>query len=224
MKRFLRCIQQLVLKFKHRNFCCFGDNVIIDSLDYFEGANRLTKDVTCLNSTIGYGSYIGNCSFIKDTIVGRYTCIAPEVFTVSGVHPVSHFASIHPAFYSTRKQAGFTYVDKDKFIEFNYLDLDKKFSIIIGNDVWIGARVTLLEGITIGDGAIVAAGAVVTKDVPPYAIVGGVPAHVIKYRFDEATINKLLRLQWWNKDQEWIKSHADLFENVDMLWKCCDNL
>jgi acetyltransferase-like isoleucine patch superfamily enzyme len=70
----------------------------------------------------------------------------------------------------------------------------------IGNDVWIGVGATLIDGVKVGDGAIVAAGAVVTKDVPPYAIVGGVPAKIIRYRFDELTIHELQKLKWWNYD------------------------
>lgn len=96
---------------------------------------------------------------------------------------------------------------------------------IIGNDVWIGNNVTILSGVHVGDGAIVAAGAVVTKDVPPYAVVGGVPAHVIKYRFDEDIIRKLLKIKWWDKDTEWLEVHKDifylsdykLFEKIDEL-------
>ena len=81
----------------------------------------------------------------------------------------------------------------------------------IGNDVWIGNNAVILQGKTVGDGAIVAAGAVVTKDVPPYAIVAGVPARIIKYRFDNETIEKLLQLGWWDKDIIWIKENIALF-------------
>ena len=79
---------------------------------------------------------------------------------------------------------------------------DNKGDIIIGNDVWIGYEAVILSGVTIGDGAIIGARAVVTRDVPPYTIVGGVPAKAIKKRFSEATIAFLLRLQWWNWSKE----------------------
>ena len=75
---------------------------------------------------------------------------------------------------------------------------DNKGDIVIGNDVWIGYEAVILSGVHIGDGAIIATRAVVTKDVPPYTIVGGIPAKAIKKRFDDATIEKLLQLQWWN--------------------------
>ena len=217
MKKLLKRVKQAVHRYKVRELCSFEENVIIDSFDRFEGMNRLTTDVTFLTSSIGYASYIGNRSFIKNTKIGRYTCIATDVMTVAGSHPTSKFVSIHPAFYSTRKQSGFTYVSEEKFSDFNYIDENQKFTVMIGNDVWIGSGVKIMEGITIGDGAVVAAGAIVTKDVPPYAIVGGVPAKVIKYRFDEETIQKLLELTWWEKDQAWIKSHADDLDDVEKL-------
>lgn len=217
MKKLLKRVKQAVHRYKVRELCSFEENVIIDSFDRFEGMNRLTTDVTFLTSSIGYASYIGNRSFIKNTKIGRYTCIATDVMTVAGSHPTSKFVSTHPAFYSTRKQSGFTYVSEEKFSDFNYIDENQKFTVMIGNDVWIGSGVKIMEGITIGDGAVVAAGAIVTKDVPPYAIVGGVPAKVIKYRFDEETIQKLLELTWWEKDQAWIKSHADDFDDVEKL-------
>jgi virginiamycin A acetyltransferase len=84
-------------------------------------------------------------------------------------------------------------------------------AIHIGNDVWIGAKAIILSGVTIGDGAVIAANAVVTKDVPAYAVVGGTPAKVIKYRFDVTMIQKIKQLSWWDWPLEKIKSNQDLF-------------
>ena len=210
----LYCIKQFIHRKRVGNACLFGQNTTIDSKARFEGMNRLSDDSTFLNSSIGYASYVSDHSFIKNAVIGRYTCIANEVMTVAGNHPLS-FASVHPAFYSTTQNL--SYVKQNKFDDFHYLDSQKRISVEIGNDVWIGARATILEGVTIGDGAVVAAGAIVTKDVPPYAIVGGVPAKIIEYRFDEETIKKLLELKWWEKDQSWIKNHADDFDDVEKL-------
>ena len=214
---FLTAIKQAIHKYRVRKFSTFEEGVLIDSVDKFEGMNHLTSGVHFLNSSIGYASYIGKGSIIKNTVIGRYTCIGPNVSVVIGKHPIEKFASIHPAFYSTAKQSGFTYVSKDKYQEFTYIDPHNKVSVQIGNDVWVGANSTIVEGVRIGDGAVIASGAVVAKDVPPYAIVGGVPAKVIKYRFDEQMIRKLLELKWWDKDKEWISSHADFFEDVEKL-------
>lgn len=93
---------------------------------------------------------------------------------------------------------------------------DNKGDIVIGNDVWIGYEAVILSGVTIGDGAIIGAHAVVTKDIPPYTIVGGVPAKPIRKRFDEKTIAKLLGLQWWNWSDEKIKSHIATIQTGDI--------
>ena len=85
------------------------------------------------------------------------------------------------------------------------------------NDVWIANNSVILEGVSVKDGSVVCAGAVVTKDVPPYAIVGGVPAKVIRYRFDEEQIQYLLQLKWWDKSEEWIKNYAQYFDDIDIL-------
>lgn len=119
----------------------------------------------------------------------------------------------HIQIFSTAKQAGFTYVKKNCFDE--NVVVDKEGHVVeIGNDVWIGSGALLLPGVHIGDGAIIAAGAVVTKDVEPYAIVGGVPAKIIRKRFNDEQIKYLLELKWWDKPEEWVRSHADYFRNI----------
>ena len=99
---------------------------------------------------------------------------------------------------------------------------DNKGNIIIGNDVWIGFEAIILSGVTIGDGAIIGTRAVVTKDVPPYTIVGGVPAKPIRKRFSDYVISELLKLQWWNWSENRIKKNiaaiqAGQIENLRSL-------
>lgn len=89
--------------------------------------------------------------------------------------------------------------------------------------MWIGARTTILGGIKIGDGAVIGAGAVVTKNVPPYTIVGGVPAKRIKMRFDEKTIYKLLDLCWWEKSPKWLRENAIYFQKIEKLLEILEN-
>ena len=90
-------------------------------------------------------------------------------------------------------------------------------AVHIGSDCWIGDRVFIVGGVTINDGAVVLAGAVVTKDVPPYAIVGGIPARILRYRYDEETINFLLSIHWWDNDKEWFLKHWELLSDIDKL-------
>lgn len=175
----------------------------------FEGADRLFEGVS-FRGQMGYGSFIGEKSNISGTI-GRFTSIAPYVDWNPGVHPYeAPFATTCPMFYSTKKQNGVSFADKQCFDEF-------KGGVTIGNDCWIGQHVFLVGGVTIGDGAVVLAGAVVTKDVPPYAIVGGVPAKIIRYRYDEETINWLLEIKWWNNRIEWFKEHWELLTDINKL-------
>ncbi|PWB24611.1 hypothetical protein DCO46_11265 [Flavobacterium sp. HTF] len=95
-------------------------------------------------------------------------------------------------------------------------DIVSKGPIKVGNDVWIGAHSVILSGVTIGDGAIIASNSVINKDVPPYAIVGGSPARIIKYRFDKPTIDNLLKIKWWDWDLKKIKANKELFLTEDL--------
>ena len=156
--------------------------------------------------TLGDYSYVGPLSQIHRTSIGKYSAIGDQVLCGVGKHPARSFVSIHPAFYSTIKQAQTTFADRDYYSEYD--------PITIGNDVWIGTRAIILDGIRIGDGAIIGAGAVVTKDVPPYTIVGGVPANIIRPRFSEDQIAFLLNYQWWNKNDDWLKRHYQEFHDI----------
>ncbi|WP_425524556.1 CatB-related O-acetyltransferase [Diplocloster hominis] len=194
-----------------------GRCVVMDAAVEFEGANSLAMGCTFISSKLGFGSYVASNSFIRHTEIGRYCCIGKNVRVVDVTHPSNTFVSVHPAFYSVNNISGKSYIEKEKFQEKLKINSDSDRAVIIGNDVWIGDGVQIIGGHKIGDGAIVAAGAVVTKDVRPYAIVGGVPAGIIRYRFDDDDISYLMQLRWWDKDQDWIEKHAVYFEDIKLL-------
>jgi acetyltransferase-like isoleucine patch superfamily enzyme len=168
---------------------------------------RVYDRAVILHSSINSFTYIADNTRISQTAIGKFCCIGQNCIFNLGRHPSRDFVSSHPIFFSTYKQVGITFADQ------NYFEEEKP--IKIGNDVWTGANVIILGGLTIGDGAIIAAGAVVTKDVPPYAIYGGVPAKLIRYRFDRKKINFLLDFKWWNKDEEWVKANFKQFHSID---------
>ncbi|MFZ5570355.1 MAG: CatB-related O-acetyltransferase [Thermodesulfobacteriota bacterium] len=193
----------------------FGHNCRVGWKVSFEGMNKLTDRVTFFDSHIGYASYVGDDSVIVKTEIGRYTSIASGVKTISGLHPTSMFVSTHPCFYSLQKQSGFTYVGEQLFDEGKYLDEKNGISIVIGNDVWIGANTIIMPGIKVSDGAIIAAGSILNQNVEPYGIYGGAPARLIRYRFSSEQIEFLLRLKWWDKDKNWLQENAHLFDDID---------
>lgn len=189
-------------------------SVRFDNKTVFEGNNFVARGASVGGTLIGRNSYVGFDSTITKSKIGRFCSIGENVKIVSDTHPSTLFVSTCPSFFSTRNQNGQTFVKENKFEE--YLSVEGN-SIIVGNDVWIGSHAVIRGGIEIGDGAIVAMGAVVTKDVPPYAIVGGVPARIIRYRFSEDQIDHLMKFQWWNKDDKWLQEHAGDFSNIDVF-------
>lgn len=219
---FQKKIHQLYLiYFKHKqlkHLVRFSRECQISVEDIFEGNNYIDGHVT--NCHIGRGTYIMNSCWFSNCLIGRYCSIASEVKMVQKHgHPIS-YASSSPVF-STQDAMVETYINNSALPSYG---LNEKISLagqewdaVIGNDVWIGARSILLGAITIGDGAIIGAGSVVTKNVPPYAIVAGNPARIIKYRFSKETIQLLLETKWWNREECWLKEHASLFSDVDAL-------
>jgi acetyltransferase-like isoleucine patch superfamily enzyme len=141
-----------------------------------------------------------NCTEASPVEIGAFCSIAHDVmFMCQGDHPIetaSTFPLQHQLF-RTRQSLEY---------------LRTKGPILVGNDVWIGRRSIILSGITIGDGAVIAAGSVVTKDVPAYAVVGGNPARIIKNRFDDDTIAALLEIRWWDWPMERLKSEQKAFD------------
>lgn len=180
----------------------------------FEGKNRIGQDTILSDTFMGYGSYVGDYSNLSKCKIGRFCSIGNGVKHESGAHPTD-YVSTHPAFYSINHSCGLGFVENNKYEESVFVE--DCYQVVLENDVWIGSNVTILDGVTIGNGAIVAAGAVVVKDVPSYAIVGGVPARTIKYRFDEKMIAELEKIQWWDKELSWIQEYAEKFVDVKVF-------
>lgn len=184
----------------------------------FEGNNLVGKNVDLEGSRIGVGSAIGENSELSKVKIGKFCSIGPNSNIALGKHPSHTFVTTHTfGFDNIDLGIGLKFLETSKFEGSSYAC--DKYYLNIGNDVWVGKNVTFLSGINIGDGAIVAAGAVVTKDVEPYSIVGGLPAKEMRKRFSEEEIEFLLDFKWWDRDIEWIKANVDSFEDIDKFIK-----
>jgi acetyltransferase-like isoleucine patch superfamily enzyme len=220
VKRILKFIRTGFCKLKYGNRCQISAYAVLNNKCKFEGKNKIGPNTVFYSSSMGLHSYAGIHNKITNTKIGRFSSIGNYVEVTALTHP-THGVSTHPAFYSVSYRDG--YADGDKANE--VLMTDNHWQCEIGNDVWIGNHVLIRGGVKIGDGAVIAMGAVVTRDVPPYAIVGGVPATIIRYRFDPERIAMMMNLKWWDKDSAWIKKHADLFMDVDRFFAsnvCCN--
>lgn len=141
-----------------------------------------------------YGLPAINCyDKLSRLSVGSYCSIASEVSLLLGANHKSGLVTTYPI----------DRIDKTK----NTADASDLGNIVIGNDVWVGYRATIIGEVNIGDGAIIGAGALVVDNVPPYAVVGGVPAKIIKYRFEKDMIEKLLKIKWWDWEESKVKDN-----------------
>lgn len=185
------------------------------------------EDTTIMGAKIkgtfnaGEGCKFNKCDLAGNITVGRHTSLwGPNLDITSGNQKVSigSFCSIArnvsmQAFNHNTKKLTTYYIGRNVFGEPLKNETVSKGDIVIKNDVWIGAHSVILGGVTINNGAIVAANSVVTKDVPPFSIVAGTPAKVISSRFNPKTIAMIEKLEWWNWPMEKIKQHRALFEN-----------
>lgn len=190
-----------IKKLTHKNIAF---NAIWDNKSRFTDYTHLKRGARLVNSTVGKYSRIGiNCKLVNTT-VGNFTAIGENTVAGLGQHP-TNYLTYHSIFY--KKGNWGWHDDWVKYPE----GFQENKPIAIGNNVWIGTRVVIMDGVTIGDNSIIASGAIVTKDVPPYSIVGGVPAKVIKTLFDEEMRKRLDEIQWWNLPDAEITRCIDLF-------------
>jgi acetyltransferase-like isoleucine patch superfamily enzyme len=178
--------------------------IIHDNINLGEHCFINTDVLLCSGVNLGDFSYINSGTRVwGGTQIGKFCSISYNCQIGLPDHPTNYISS-HPATYGAYHQAN--------LFDFGF---EEKEGPIIGNDVWIGVNAVILRGITVHDGAIVAAGAIVISDVPAYSIVGGVPAKVIKYRFDDEKIAFLKKLKWWDLSAEELQKHKKLFSSKD---------
>lgn len=157
-------------------------------------------------AVLGDYSYLGENCEVADAVIGKFTAIANSVRIGAPNHPMGrpsqHRFTYVPEYYEATASR-----DRDFFAD------RRGDRVIVGNDVWIGHAAILLPGVTVGDGAVIAAGAVVSRDVAPYTIVGGVPARPIRKRFDESIAESLRRIAWWDWPEDLIFARLSDFRS-----------
>lgn len=167
-----------------------GTNVYIDSKSELTGDNLLNDNVRLIHTTLDRYSYVSPNTILVCCKIGRYVSIGPGCVIGTGLHPLTQVST-----------SPFIYND----MLFKSRRDEDFMPVVINADAWIGANAVVFGGVTLGIGCVVGAGAVVTKDVPPYAVVAGVPARVMRYRFTEEKIQCLLASKWWLDEPERVK-------------------
>lgn len=183
--------------------------VLVDHISDIDSRATIYSFARVISTKIGKYSYIGKFSRSSYTSIGNFCSISAYVNIGLPYHNLK-LMSTSPIFTDKHNATRGSWVQDTGNVHFRHTN--------IGNDVWIGFHALVIDGVTIGDGAVVGAGAVVTKDVPPYAVVGGVPARIIKYRYPQEIIDELVKLRWWEKEDYQIKKMIPIIrkENIEM--------
>lgn len=175
-----------------------------DKESLISNKSRIQRFVVLRKCVVSDYSYIGYNTNIYNASIGKFCSVSKDVCIGLPSHPTK-FISTSPLFVNIQNGTGYSWAKQDLFNSV-------PGKVLIGNDVWIGMKSTIMGGITIGNGAIIAAHSVVTKDVPPYAIVAGVPSKIIKYRFDDDIIEALQKSEWWNRSDDFLQSNILSFQ------------
>lgn len=183
---------------------------IISATAKIDKTAYIYRGVKAKNAIIGAHTYIAANTDIENAEIGKFCSIADHCRIGMSGHSLQYI-STSPIFTQTKNALQERWIEKDVFIH-----KSEKERVVLGHDVWVGSHVLINGGVRVGNGACIAAGAVVVKDVPPYAIVGGVPAKVIRYRFPQEVIDKLENIQWWNLPIDILKQNIHLFQQKNI--------
>ncbi len=168
---------------------------------------KIESGTDFINSEMGRNSFCGYDCQIINTTIGSFCSLADRIVIGGARHPME-WASTSPAFYAGKDSISVKYSTYER-------DEDKRTTI--GHDVWIGTGAIIMQGVQVGTGAVIGAGAIVTRDVPPYAIVGGNPARLIRMRFDDNIVQGLLASQWWRQPDAVIRKAAEYVRTPELF-------
>lgn len=191
----LKKIKQLILR---RDWFC-GENVSLNNVELNHKCN-LAYGADLSNSNVGKFTSIGRRTTIRNVLIGNFCSVSYNVSIGATSHPIDRISG-SAAFYQSK---------------YGLVDITEKVKnqkTIIGHSVWIGCNAVIMEGVKVGNGAVVGAGAIVTKDVKPYEIVVGIPAKHLRYRFDKEIIDNIEKSKWWEKEDMFYRNNDKLFKS-----------